>query len=111
VFEHFKSLNIIWLYAIAMVFYCGADILSKYFGMKPTLFMGSTVMTCYIVGTFCWLGIMAQRNELALMSLIWQILATITSVSVGVLYFQEKLTMVQWSGAAFAIVGFILLSK
>ena len=94
-----------------MVLYCSGEILSKYWGIKPVPWLGLIVMLCYTAGSFCWLGIMVQRNQLALMSLIWQVLTTVISVAVGILYFHEKLTMLQWSGAVLTIIGFILLAR
>lgn len=93
------------------VFYCIGEILSKYWGTKPALWLGIIVLLSYLTGSFCWLGIMVQKNQLALMSLIWQVLTTIISVAVGILYFHEKLTTSQWAGAVLAILGFILLTR
>jgi multidrug transporter EmrE-like cation transporter len=109
--EFFKSLSIIHWYFIAMIFYAIGEILSKYWGIKPTPILGIAVMTAYMIGIFCWLGIMIQKNQLALMSCIWQVLTTGISIAVGTLYFHEKLATSQWFGIVLALVGLFLLTK
>lgn len=94
-----------------MVFYSSGEILSKYWGLEPKLYLGISVIISYSIGTICWLGIMIQKNELALMSCVWAVLTTIISVGVGILAFHEKLTTIQWFGVIVSAIGLILLSK
>lgn len=109
--QFMKSIGVVWWYAIAMVFYCVGEVASKYWGIKQTPLSGSMAAAAYLCGTFCWLSIMANKNQLALMSGIWQVLGTMTSMSIGLLYFHEKFTTSQYAGAALLIAGLVCMIK
>jgi multidrug transporter EmrE-like cation transporter len=109
--QFMKSIGVVWWYAIAMVFYFAGEVASKYWAIKQTPLIGLSAAAIYLCGTFCWLSIMAQKNQLALMSGIWQVLGTMTSMSIGLFLFHEHFTKLQWSGAALLIIGLILLIK
>jgi len=102
----------VWIwFAIAMVFYSSGEYLSKHWGYKPSLLLGVSIPALYSVGTLCWLAIVLHKNEIARMSMIWQIVTTVMSVVVGVVLLREKLTTNQWVGAAIALVGLYFLAK
>ncbi len=57
----------------------------------------------------CWFVGIAKGFELGRMSVLWETLAVIAGVVVGVGYFDEPLTTVKAVGMAIALVGVIVM--
>ena len=97
-------------FSIAMIFYSCGEILSKYWGEKQSIILAISINIFYSLGVICWLYIMAKKNQLALMSSIWQILTTIATLFIGLIIFHEKLTNLQYAGVGLMILGIIALA-
>ncbi len=55
-------------------------------------------------------GILASRVNLAVAGSLVNLMIMIGSVLVGLLYFKERLTVLQWTGIGFGMVAVALLS-
>lgn len=107
----FKHINIYTWYAIAAVLYSTGEVLSKYWGIQQKWSLAIAIIISYACSTICWLGIMANKNQLALMSCLWAVFSTILATGIGVLGFNERLTPIQWGGIVLSIIGIGLLTK
>lgn len=110
-FDFFKSLNIIILFLIGMISYSIGAVLSKIWGDDPSFILGNLIIIAYSIGTFVWLFILIQRNDLALMSLIWQALTMVCAIFIGVFAFKEHLTVSQWFGVSLVFGALYFLTK
>ncbi len=86
-----------------------SDLCSKNFAIKQNMwwFYGIIIIGC--VGSTIWAIIMLSMNQLIRTSFIWTVLASLVSISVG-LVFRETLTMVQWIGVILALISICLLA-
>lgn len=98
-----------WL-LISAAWFTAGEYLSKRWGMHPSFGFAVVVVLTYAIGTFAWLPALLHKNQLALMGMLWAILATVATISVGVLIFRETLTVLQWVGVGLALVALTLLS-
>ena len=101
---------IVWL-LISATFYTFGEYFSKKWGMQPNLITALIVSTFSFFSALVWLPALMHRNQIAIMGTIWLLLATIATVFVGAVIFQEKITPVEWIGigmalAALAFLGF-----
>lgn len=99
---------IIWL-LISALFFAAGEYLSKVWGMHPSFNLAVLVVLIYGVGTFAWLPALLHKNQLATMGTLWLLLATIATVSIGLLIFHEKLTYLQMTGVVLAAFAMVLL--
>ena len=95
---------------IAMFGYSGGEYFSKSWGYKPSFVLALTILSCYAVGSICWLGIVLHKNEIARMGCIWQVLTTILTMFIGAVLLKEHLTSTQWIGAGFGLIGLLLIT-
>ena len=65
----------------------------------------------YTSGTFAWMGVMRNNNQLALMATIWSVATLATGVILGVVVFKESLSLTQWIGITLAFISTYLLIK
>lgn len=106
-----KEIHIIWWYVFAMSLYGFGEYISKVWANTQVHWLVPVIVLCYALDSVFWLAIIVSRNELALMSCIWQVLATLVSTGVAVLIFREKLTTYQCVGIVACITGMVLLVK
>lgn len=90
-----------------------AEYFSKVWGNRQTPVVGVVVVILYGLSTIGWLGIMAHKNQLFVMGVMWQVIVTLISATVGLVVFSEKLSGWQWAGAALAVmsVSMLLIEK
>ena len=97
-----------WLILSALWFAAG-EYLSKRWGMQPSWWFAVMVVLVYSVGTLAWLPALLHKNQLAIMGTLWLLLATLATVSIGILVFGERLNPLQWVGVGLALVALTLL--
>lgn len=97
-----------WL-LIALVFYAASEYWSKLWSINGSTWTAVLVFVGYSVTTVCWLGIMAHRSQLLLMSVSWQVVGAILAAFVGVGLFAEKLSVLQWVGVAVGMLSTVLM--
>jgi drug/metabolite transporter (DMT)-like permease len=105
----------IWAYVIfSGILYGAAEYHSKLWGNgRQTWTVGAIVMMLYGISTLGWLGIMAHKNQLFVMGLVWQMMVTVLSAFVGLFLFSEKLSAWQWIGVVMALgaMGLLMVEK
>ncbi len=99
---------IVWL-LISAGFYIFGEYFSKRWGMHPNLITALAVAIFSFLSALFWLPALIHRNQLAIMGTIWLLLATIATVFVGVIVFQEKITPIEWVGIIMALVALAFL--
>lgn len=62
-----------------------------------------------MLSSFTWLPALLHKNQLAIMGTIWLLLATVATVLVGVIAFQEKVTPIEWVGIVLSLVALAFL--
>jgi|GEM_PF-732321 len=99
-----------WLLLSALFFGCG-EFLSKRWALAPTFWGAAAVVAVDAIGVMLWLPALFNRNQLSIVGVMWTLLGTVTTVSIGLLIFKESLTWVQWIGIVCAFVALALLQR
>ena len=100
----------IWI-IISAIFFALGEFVSKEFALNPgwTLFLLFLVVD--IISATAWIPAIFEKSQLSITGVIWSVVALIVTVVIGILIFNEKLTMTQTIGLAFGFVAVILLSQ
>ena len=77
--------------------------------MHPNIVTALVVVMFSSISTLFWLPALLHRNQISIMGTIWLLLATIATVFVGAVIFQEKITTIEWVGIAMAIIALAFL--
>ncbi|MDO8468891.1 MAG: hypothetical protein Q7S29_04000 [Candidatus Peribacter sp.] len=99
-----------WLLLSAVLFGCG-EYLSKRWASAPSFKLGAAVVLVDAIGVILWLPALYNRNQLSIVGVLWALLGTVVTVSIGLFIFKESLTWVQWVGIVCAFVALALLQK
>lgn len=100
----------VWLLLSAIVFAAG-EYLSKIFALHPSFLQGALAVACYTVAVILWLPAIFQTNHLAVTGAIWSVLSLLLTVLIGIVVFNESVTLVHMFGIflGLAAVGFLSL--
>lgn len=99
-----------WLLLSAVLFGCG-EYLSKRWASAPSWKLGAAVVFVDAIGVILWLPALMNRNQLSIVGVLWALLGTVVTLSIGLFIFKESLTWVQWIGIICAFVALVLLEK
>ncbi len=99
----------IWL-IISALFFAFGEFLSKKFALDPSIKYVIFVLLAYIIGTLAWLPAILQKNQLSVVGTIWSVMSLLATVLIGVLLFQERLSIFGLAGVITAFISIILLS-
>jgi multidrug transporter EmrE-like cation transporter len=98
-----------WICISAIFFACG-EFLSKKFALNP----GWTVFALFIIvdliSATTWIPAIFEKNQLSITGVIWSIVSLMATVLVGILIFDEKLTIIQAIGLFVGLISVIMLS-
>lgn len=100
---------IIWLIFSALCFAVG-EFLSKKFALSPKLSYVILFLMVDILGALLWLPAILQRNQLSIVGTMWSVLSFLSTVLIGVLIFDERLSLTGLLGIVAAFIAIILLS-
>ncbi len=98
-----------WL-LLSACFFAGGEYLSKQWGYAPSVPMTLAVIGTYALGTLFWLPALLHNNHLAIMGTAWLLLATIATVTMGIVVFHEQVSTIKAVGILFSFVSLLLLS-
>jgi len=99
-----------WLWLILSVSCYGVgEYFSKEIAVEFSWRTLSFLLLGYLGSTIFWIPAMIQKNSLIILGVIWTLLVSIITISIGI-YTGEVITPVQWVGVALAVIGAILLS-
>jgi multidrug transporter EmrE-like cation transporter len=105
-----NSINyIIWL-ILSALFFAAGEFLSKKFALNPNLILVIIIILVYSVGVLFWLPAILQKNQLSIVGTMWSVLSLLTTILIGVLIFNEELSIIGIIGVIFAFISIILLS-
>ena len=99
----------IWI-TISAIFFAIGEFLSKKFALNPGWILFAAFIIIDIISATAWLPAIFERNQLSTTGVIWSIVSVAATVLIGILAFNEKLTLIQCIGLAFGVVSVVLLS-
>ena len=99
-----------WLLISALFFALG-EYLSKQWGMQPSWQTTLMVVGAYALGTLTWLPALLHKNQIAVMGTLWLVLAIVATVAIGVFFYHEQLTVLQWTGVVLALISLVILGS
>ncbi len=99
----------IWL-VISGLFFAAGEFLSKKFALNPGWGIFAFIILVDIASITAWLPAIFQKNQLSTTGVVWSIVSLILTVSIGILMFGEKLTMIKVLGLFLGAIAVVLLS-
>jgi multidrug transporter EmrE-like cation transporter len=104
------SINYIYWLILSALFFAGGEFLSKEFALNPKWSYVFLIIFVYALGTMAWLPAILSKNSLSVAGTIWSVLSLFATISIGVLIFKEKVSVVSGIGMVTAAVAIVLLS-
>jgi multidrug transporter EmrE-like cation transporter len=99
----------VWI-VISGIFFAAGEFLSKEFALNPGWGIFGFIVLVDVISITTWLPAIFQKNQLSITGVIWSLASLMLTVGVGVLLFNEKLTLIRVLGIFFGIIALILLS-
>ncbi len=100
----------VWI-SLSAIFFGIGEFLSKKFAMNPGWALFSIFILVDILSAVAWLPAIFEKNQLSITGVIWSIVSLMATVAIGVLAFNEELTLTQCIGLATGLVSVVLLSR
>lgn len=85
--------------------------MSKKFALNPKFTYVICILAVYAFGVLAWLPAILQKNQLSIVGTMWSVLSLLTTILIGIIIFNEKLSATGIAGIIFAFIAVILLSK
>lgn len=101
---------IFWLIASA-IFFAFGEFLSKKFSLNPKTSYVILILVVYSIGVLFWLPAILQKNQLSIVGTMWSVMSLLLTILIGVLIFNEKLSLIGILGIIFAFISIILLAS
>ena len=86
------------------------EFLSKKFAQSPNIVWATLAIAAYVICEIFWLPALAQTNTLVITGTVWNILALIGTVFIGMVFFHESVSPMACWGIAFGLVSVVFLS-
>ncbi len=100
---------IVWL-IISAIFFAVGEFVSKKFAIDRKLIYIAYILIAYTLGILAWLPAIVQKNQLSIVGTIWSVLSLLATILIGILIFNEKLSVLGIFGIITAFISIILLS-
>ncbi len=106
--DYFIVLAIVLL--ISLFELCGQTCL-KYFGMNDSKEIHYFIMAILFYSVVCYLLVQSYKYKgIGLINVLWSGLSILVILSIGITFFNEKITTLDKLGIFFIIIGIILIS-
>ena len=99
----------VWI-AVSAVFFAVGEFFSKKFALSPGWGIFAAFILVDIISAAVWLPAIFQKNQLSITGVIWFIVSVMATVAIGVLAFDERLTIIQAIGLGVGAISIALLS-
>lgn len=100
---------IVWL-VISSICYAIGGYFSKKYALSQDTFLLICLLIAYNIGSITWIPAICQKSDLALVGTLWAVLSSLITIIVGIVIFQESITLLNGIGIFFAIISIIFLS-
>jgi multidrug transporter EmrE-like cation transporter len=108
--KHSLTFGVILLLIASGVMFGAGEFLSKKFAQAPGIIAALLTIGAYVICELFWLPALAKTNTLAITGTIWNVMAFIGTIFIGMVLFKETLSPVAYWGIAFGLVSVLLLS-
>ena len=100
-----------WVWIIlSAVFFAFGEFLSKKFALNPGWVLFIMFLVVDIISAAAWIPAIFEKSQLSTTGVIWSIVSLLATVTIGVLAFNEKLTLIQSAGIVMGLISVTLLS-
>ncbi len=94
---------------ILIVFELIADILAKNWSMKGGWLLAAGALVAYLLGNTFWLFALKNGSGLAKGAVIFSIVSAVLAIGLGVFFYKEDLTKIQYAGVALGLLSLVLI--
>ena len=100
-----------WIVPIALlVLFEGlADIVAKYFAITNKMYVAVGALLLYVVANIFWLVALKNGAELATGAIIFSITSEVLAISIGLLMYHERISLLQGIGIILGFISVVLL--
>ena len=99
----------VWI-VISSIFFGLGEFLSKKFALNPGWALFLTFLIVDTISASAWIPAIFEKSQLSTTGVIWSIVSLLATVTIGVLAFNEKLTLIQSAGIVMGLISVTLLS-
>lgn len=96
---------------LSMISYSIGEYFSKKWALDPNIRYAVLVCLAYFSGTLSWLPAILIDKRLAIVGTLWTLVASATTVAIGVFLFHESLTPLQKVGLMFTALALVCLNS
>lgn len=101
---------IFWLILSGM-FFAGGEFLSKSYVLQPSWSVLGALIVLYAAGALFWIPALKAQPELAVTGTLWSVITMMVTVLLGVVVFNEALSVSRIVGIGFALLAVVFLSR
>jgi len=83
---------------ISSIFFIIGEYYSKLFSISPNIKLAIIVCISYLIGTIGWLPAIYYGKNLSTTGSMWNILASLSTIFLGLVIFKEHITNLQFIG-------------
>ena len=95
--------------SILVLFELVADILAKSWSLNGSWILATGALIAYLLGSTFWLFALKNGSGLAKGAIIFSIVSAILAVALGIFFYKEDLTKLQYIGIAVGIFSLVLI--
>lgn len=99
---------IVWL-LISGLLNAASEYVSKHWGVQPRWYLILIIAFLSAASSITWLPALLHKNQISIMGTGWLLIATITTLFIGLVFFGEQVSITQTVGMVLAVVALILL--
>ncbi len=101
----------VWAWIIiSTLFFAFGEFISKKFALNPSWMLFTLFIFIDLLSAAAWIPAIVQKNQLSITGVIWSVISLMATILIGLLLFNEKLTIIQSIGLVVGIISVILLS-
>lgn len=106
---HFQIMKWLIPLGILIVFELIADILAKNWSVKGGWILATGALVAYLLGNTFWLFALKNGSGLAKGAVIFSIVSAIIAIGLGVLFYKESLTKIQYIGVLLGLISLVFI--
>jgi drug/metabolite transporter (DMT)-like permease len=94
---------------ILIVFELLADVLAKNWSLRGGALLATGALVAYLLGNTFWLFALKNGSGLAKGAVIFSIVSAVLAIALGVLFYKESLTKLQYVGVFLGLASLVLI--
>ena len=95
--------------SILIIFEVIADIFAKQWSLTQKPYLWLAAILAYVIGNIFWLFALKNGSGLSRGAVIFSLVSEMLAISIGILYYHESVSRIQFTGILLGVVSLILI--